>query len=170
MAKRTCKARTKAGKRCKAPPLSDSEFCISHSPKAVQSEAGFGGVLNARKGGRATRVPRLTELLAEKVEERAEEIVAKLLAGLSAERALVVGTGPKARLETAPDPEMVLKTIREVFDRTDGRPTQRQEIKGEFTHLTEDEYRKEVTRLRQLVNPDRRNGHHNGRRRSRSSV
>jgi hypothetical protein len=97
--------------------------------------------------------------------------VAKLLAGLSAERALVVGTGPKARLETAPDPEMVLKTIREVFDRTDGRPTQRQEIKGEFTHLNEDEYREEVTRLRRLVNPDtRRNGHHNGRRRSRSSA
>jgi hypothetical protein len=167
--KARCTAKTKAGKPCKAPPISGTAFCISHADKATRAKAGFGGSENGRKGGEAKRVPKLTELLRAEVEERAEEIIAKLFMGLAAQRAIVVGTGPRARLEFAPDPEMALKTIREIYDRYEGRPMQRQEVKGEITHLEQEEYREQVARLRRLVEGDRRNGH-NGRRRSRASV
>lgn len=42
---------------------------------------------------------------------------------LDAERAVVVGTGPKARVEIVPDMELALKAIREIYDRAEGRPS-----------------------------------------------
>jgi hypothetical protein len=169
MAKRTCKARTKAGKRCRAHPLHGSDFCLAHSDEATRAKVSFAGAENGRKGGYAKRVPRLTEVLSQEVEARAEEIIAKLLSGLNAQRAVVVGTGPRARLEFAPDGDLVLKTVREIYDRFEGRPMQRSEVDAKVTHLSEDEYREQVARLKRMVNGDRRNGH-GGRRRSRASV
>jgi hypothetical protein len=131
MAKARCKGKTKAGKACKSPPIKGEEYCLSHAPKALRAKLGFGGPENGAKGGHAKRVPRLTELLCAEVEERAEEIIEKLFSGLDAHRAVVVGTGPKARLEFAPDPDLALKTVREIFDRHDGRPRQAVELSGE---------------------------------------
>lgn len=96
-------------------------------------------------GGQAKRVPRLTEVLSREVEERAEEIIGRLFKGLYAERAVVVGTGPKARVEIVDDQYMVLKTIREVYDRYEGRPLVRSE--GKLEHRSGDHMDREIERL-----------------------
>lgn len=108
---------------------------------------GFGGAENGAKGGAAGRVPKLRELLRAEVEARAEEVIAKLFAGLHARRAVVVGTGPKAHIEIVEDEELILKTVREIFDRAEGRPTQRQEVTGDITHTTQSEFDREVAEL-----------------------
>jgi hypothetical protein len=141
--KRRCTEKTKAGKPCKAPPLAGTKFCISHSSRAVQEKAGFGGPENASKGGSAKRVPRLTEILAAKVEARADEIIEKLLEGLEAKRAVVVGNGADAYVEIVDDRTEVLKTIREVFDRIEGRP----KTTAEITHVQADELDREIEQL-----------------------
>lgn len=130
MAKRRCKGTTKKGKRCQSPPIEGTDLCISHSPKAVQANVGFGGAENGAKGGSARKVPKLTEVLRERVEDRAEEIIDKLLDGLDATRAVVVGTGPKARVEIVPDQDQVRKTVADIYDRFEGRPRQVSEISG----------------------------------------
>lgn len=145
--KRACKGKTKAGKRCKSPPRDGENFCISHSPKSVQAKVGFGGAENGAKGGAAKRVPLLTEILRARVEERADEIIEKLLEGLDAERAVVVGNGPGAYVEIVADRVEVLKTIREVFDRMEGRPKSSTEVTGKFEHLHRDQIDEEIDRL-----------------------
>ena len=149
--KRRCKAKTKAGKDCKAWALSGHLVCMSHADRATQSKAGFGGAENAAKGGEAKRVPKLTELLRQRVEERADEILDRLFDMLEAERQVVVGTGPKARLETIQDPELVLRAIREIYDRAEGRPKSVSEFSGEVKHRHEDQLdraiEKELQRL-----------------------
>lgn len=147
MAKRRCTAKTKAGKKCKAPPLVGQDTCISHSSKATQADAGFGGAENGAKGGEARRVPKLTELLKQRVEEQADEILDRLFAMLDAERAVVVGTGPKARVEIVSDPELALRAIREIYDRAEGRPKSVSEFSGEVTHRSAEKIDREVERL-----------------------
>lgn len=170
---RQCKGRTKAGKRCKAHPLHDTDFCISHSDRATQASLGFGGSENGRIGGYSRRVPKLRELLTAEVEERAEEIIEKLFKGLTAERAVVVGTGPKAHVEIVPDDELVLKTVREIFDRADGRPTQRVEAESEVRVYAEEQIEERVNRLVENVRQRSRmngNGTHASRRRRAAST
>lgn len=111
----------------------------------MQAKTGFGGAENGRKGGHAKRVPRLTEVLTAEVERRAEEIITRLFAGLAAKRAVVVGTGPKAHVEIVDDPDLILKTIREIFDRAEGRPLQRTE--GKLEHRSVDHMDREIERL-----------------------
>lgn len=127
--RRRCKGKTKAGKACKAAPLKGGDFCLAHD-EVARAKTSFGSAEAGAKGGEARRVPKLTEILRERVEERAEEIIDKLFAGLGAQRAVVVGTGPQARLEIVEDPDQVLKTIREIYDRFEGKPRQVQEISG----------------------------------------
>lgn len=144
------------GEPCKAFARKDKPTCIGHADKAEQAAAGFGGAENGAKGGAAGKVPKLTELLRQRVEERADEIMDKLFAGLGAQRAIVVGTGPKARLEIVEDPDMVLKTIKEIYDRFEGRPRQVSEISGpgggpiEHDHMsvpTDAEFHSEVAEI-----------------------
>lgn len=158
MAKRRCKGKTKAGKRCKSPPLKGTDFCLSHSSKATRGKLSFGGSENGAKGGHAKRVPRLTEILTERVEERADEIMDKLFAGLDGERALVVGTGPNARVEVHPDQEMVLKTVREIWDRMEGRPKQATEFKGDMKIRNAEQMQDEIAGLLEEL-AHRQNGH-----------
>lgn len=128
--KPTCRATTKAGKPCRSYALAGGQFCLSHSDKETRAKLCFGGPENGAKGGEAKRVPRLTEVLTKRVEERADEIMDKLFSMLDAQRAVVVGTGPKARVETVPDDDLALKAIREIYDRFEGRPKQATEITG----------------------------------------
>jgi hypothetical protein len=144
---------------------------MAHSDKATQAKMGFGGSENGRKGGEARRVPRLRELLHAEVEARAEEIIAKLFKGLNAERAVVVGTGPQAHVEIVPDDELVLKTVREIFDRADGKPTQRVESETEVRVIAQQEVEERVQRLVENVRRrSRMNGSHASRRRRASST
>lgn len=141
----------KKGKPCGAFARKDKTTCIGHADKAEQDEAGFGGSENGRKGGEARKVPKLTEVLRAKVEERADEIMDKLLEGLNAERAIVVGTGPKAYVEMVPDGELRLRTIREIIDRLEGRPKSTSEFKGTVEHRNakqlDDAIEREMQRL-----------------------
>jgi len=143
MAKRRCTRKTKAGKRCRAWVLHGEDTCLAHADEATRAKASFGGSENGAKGGHAKRVPKLSEVLRAEVEQRAVEIIAKLFAGLDANRAVVVGTGPKARLELVPDQDLALKTVREIFDRAEGRPLQRTQGRIEVV----DQMDREIERL-----------------------
>ncbi len=135
------------GEPCGAYVRKGRTTCISHASKAEQAEAGFGGAENGRKGGEARRVPKLTELLRQRVEEQADEILNKLFEMMDAQRAVVVGTGPKAHVEFVPDMELALRAIREIYDRAEGRPKSVSEFKGEVTHRNAEKIDREVERL-----------------------
>ena len=141
----------KAGKPCRAYARSGKATCMGHADKAEKAEAGFGGAENGAKGGEARRVPKLTEVLRAKVEDRADEIMDRLLEGLDAERSIVVGTGPKAYVESVPDLEMRLRTIREILDRLEGRPKSVSEFSGTVEHRNakqlDDAIEREMQRL-----------------------
>ena len=123
--KRSCAAITKAGKRCKAKPLTDSEHCMAHADAETRSKYGFIG----RNGGRPKH-PRLVDRLAEKVEADLEAWLAPLERARDAERGVVVGSGKDAEVVFVPDLAIQLQAVREVFDRLVGRPKQTQEITG----------------------------------------
>jgi hypothetical protein len=128
---RACRGTTKAGKGCKAHPLHGTDFCMAHADEETRASVGFGGPENGAKGGKAKRVPRLTEILRERVEAEADTLLGNLLElALRGERAVVVGNGPTAHVEIVDDPELRLKATREVYDRLEGRPRQVAEITG----------------------------------------
>jgi hypothetical protein len=66
MAKRTCKAKTKAGKPCRGHPLEGTDFCIAHSDEITKGKLGFGG---AQPGSGQPRKPRPHELSQRLMEE-----------------------------------------------------------------------------------------------------
>lgn len=127
MAKRKCKGTTKAGKSCKANPLKGRDTCIAHADEETRTS------LNFQQGPRPgrPRTPTVIEAIREKVEAQADEVVAKLWEMVeSAERAVVVGNGSDAHVEIVPDSDLRLKAIREMLDRSHGRPKQTAEISG----------------------------------------
>jgi len=136
MGKRRCKGKTKKGKPCGANPLKpgtviqgvtvSGRWCRQHDEDLPDS-ARIGG---ATEGAGRPRKPRFSEVLAERMAERADEIFAPLIDGLKAERAVVVGTGPKARVEIVPDIPTRIAAAREILDRVEGKARQRSEISG----------------------------------------
>ena len=120
--KRQCKATTKAGKRCKAKPQSDREVCLAHDEER-RASTGFGGSENGRLGGRP-RSPKAIDVLRERIERDIDKWLDPLEQGLTAERALVVGDGPHARLELTPDIPTRMKAMQLAFDRAFGKPAQ----------------------------------------------
>ena len=104
-----CKATTKAGKPCKAPPLKDSTFCLAHDEKA-REKARFSG--RQEKAGRKPK-PRLIDVLRAEVEERMDEITAPFWEGLHSD-----------------DMDTRQKSAKELLDRAYGKPTQATEISG----------------------------------------
>ena len=71
-AKRRCKGTNKAGGPCKAPPLADTDTCISHSPREVQESAGFGG---SQPGAGHPRRPRPSEIAQQRVEAAIDQVL-----------------------------------------------------------------------------------------------
>ena len=71
-AKRRCKGTSKAGEPCKAPPLADTDTCISHSPREVQGRAGFGG---PQPGSGHPRRPRPSEIAQQRVEAAIDQVL-----------------------------------------------------------------------------------------------
>lgn len=104
--------------------------CLAHATEAERSEVGFGGKENAAKGGEARKIPKLTELIKARLIEEADKVIERLMDGLDAEQAVVVGTGEHAFLDSAPDYAMRLRTVREILDRTEGRPKSSTEFTG----------------------------------------
>lgn len=118
--KRACKATTKAGEPCSSPPLKDSELCLSHDEEA-RGKARFSGP-QANSG--RPRKPSTIELYRERFEAEQAEWWAVLAKAREAKRAVVVGNGPKARIEYVEDLPTQLAAFREVMDRIFGKPKQ----------------------------------------------
>lgn len=64
--KRVCKATTRAGKPCKASPLTDSDFCLAHSDAKIRESTGF--VADNGKQGRP-KLPTPSEVARKLIEE-----------------------------------------------------------------------------------------------------
>jgi hypothetical protein len=132
MTRRRCTGQTKKGQPCKAAPLKDRDVCLAHADEELRLSAGFGGV---QQGSGRPRVPRVTDVYADelhrRVGEHVEELIGRLVSiAMDAERTVVVGTGPNARTEIAPDQVLQLAALRELNDRILGRPRQSLEHSG----------------------------------------
>lgn len=133
MVKRQCKGKTKAGKRCKAAPLTDGDYCAAHDP-LQPAETRFGSSEQAAvagaKGGAAGRHPRAVDVIRERMEADIELVLGPLFEALEADRGIVVGAGENAVLEHVADWDARLRAIKEILDRSYGRPKQSLEHSG----------------------------------------
>ena len=112
---RRCHAITNTGKPCASPPLTDQDFCMAHAPAEVRESRGF--IAANGKGGRP-RLPRATEVVREKLEEKAEEIVGVLI---------------KVALDEEQHPDVRMRAIDRLFDRGIGKPVAHTEFEGNVT-------------------------------------
>jgi hypothetical protein len=127
--RRACQANTKAGEPCPTPALADLDLCPGHAPGEAKERLGFGG---SHGGGRPRKV-RTDEVYRERLEAERDEWWEVLAQAREAMRAVVVGTGPKARVEQVPDHATRLAAFREIHNRVYGRPKQAVDV----TEVTE---------------------------------
>jgi hypothetical protein len=85
------------------------------------------------------------DVLKERIEAGIDEVLKPLWDALTAERAVVVGNGPTAYVESVKDHPTRIAAVRELLDRGYGRPKQVSEI----TMVTEDEFAATVRRWEQ---------------------
>jgi hypothetical protein len=126
MAKRRCKGKTKAGKRCKAWALHDGDRCLAHSDEKTQDSVGFGG--SQPDAGRPAK-PRVVDVLRERVEAEVEKIVAPYFEAL--EHAVLHATyeGEVVVSEHA-DLGARINAAEKLLDRVYGKPRQTIEHAG----------------------------------------
>ncbi len=173
MPRRQCKGEKASGGPCTRSPLraagaakvglpeEDQDYCASHHPLLTGSDR-FGSSSQASEAGKLggrPKQPTATEVYAAELHRRVgdhvEELVGRLVTiALDAERTVVVGTGPNARTEIAPDQGLQLAALRELNDRILGRPKQQTEVTGagggpvELVEIPNtDEYRARVAAL-----------------------
>jgi hypothetical protein len=146
-----CEGKTRAGKPCRAKPMKNSKFCLSHSDASIRESVGF--VASASKGHGRPRVPRATELQKAVVEAAAEKLLTPYLKALgldvewrydedgrpcpliteSLNNGLVVHGESKDGDIIVSDHEDLkgqIDIVEKMFDRVFGRPKQTQEIAG----------------------------------------
>lgn len=144
MARRTCRGTKRDGRDCTVSPLTaagaaklglsaeDQDWCRAHHPHLPASSR-FGSHAQAtqagRQGGRP-RLPRVVDLLKERLEGEADEWLDALKAALNAEAPYTVGFGEDAYVEFVPDHRTRLKAIEIALDRVYGRPKQQTELTG----------------------------------------
>lgn len=154
--RRRCRGRTKADEPCGAPPLrpgtvvegveASGEWCRCHEP-SLPSRTPLTHEDRVR-GGEATRRLKPTEVLRERVEAEIDRWLRPYEEALAADRALVVGTGPKARVEVVPDLPTRMKAAEAVLNRLYGTATSRSEFSGTVTERrSEAELDREIERL-----------------------
>ena len=125
--KRTCKAKTKTGKKCKAAPLKDRDVCLAHADEKTRESTGFRA--DNGKAGRP-KSPRSIDLLRERLEARQDEIIDVYLEAARATTHEIVGHGEDRELVEVPDHAMRLKAVEALHDRAYGKPKQVSEITG----------------------------------------
>jgi hypothetical protein len=121
MAKRRCKGKTKAGKRCRNTAVLEHGYCIAHTPKETEGSRRFGG---SQPGAGRPRSPRAVDVIRDRIEADVELVLTPLFDALEADRGVVVGSGDDAALETVPDWPSRLAAARELLDRAYGKPQQ----------------------------------------------
>jgi hypothetical protein len=136
MAKRQCQGKTKAGKPCKAAPLSGSDYCSAHDP-SLPDETRFGSPIQAsdagKLGGPATRRPRVIEKMRERVEADIELVLKPYFEALEAKLMTTVFSaedGVLTVMTDVPDLEMRMKAADKLLDRVYGKPRQQMEHSG----------------------------------------
>jgi len=130
-AKRRCKGTNKAGGPCGVVPQKGKDWCRAHDPD-LSGKDRFGSpeqAATANPAGRP-RTPKVIELLSQRAEAEADRIVGTLLEQLGAERAVVVGNGPLAYVDSVPDAPARLRAVAEILDRVAGKPRQTTELSG----------------------------------------
>jgi hypothetical protein len=147
--KRTCKGLNARGEPCGAPPLqpgtviegvaASGDYCRQHDLDLPDS-ARIGG---ATPGAGRKPKPCVVDIIRESIEERLDEVLDAVWAALKADRALVVGNGPTARLELVPDHRTRIVAARELLDRAYGRSRQASEV----TVITEDMIDQAIRRM-----------------------
>lgn len=125
MSERKCEATTKAGKPCKGPPLRGRTVCLAHADEETRGSVRFSG---PQEGSGRPRHPRAVDVIRERIERDLDKWLKPLEDSLEAGRAVVVGTGPKARLEMVPDYVVRLRAVADALDRAYGRPAQSHEV------------------------------------------
>lgn len=156
MAERTCTAKTKAGNRCKAAPLKDADRCLAHADAKTRESAGF--VADNGKQGRKPN-PRPHDVLRQRVEADIDRWIEPYEQGLEATRAVVVGTGPKARTEIVPDFSTRMAAADKVLDRVYGKPTQAHDVKVEESSELDRQIENLLAEMEDLDGEPSRNGH-----------
>lgn len=126
MADRECQGKTKKGQPCKAAPLRDSSFCLAHANEETRESAGFGG--SQPNAGRP-RVPRVTEVMRDWVEEHAHEILAPYRDAIRGAMILVTYEGV-ATVSEIPDLGARIAAAEKLQDRVLGKPRQALEHTG----------------------------------------
>lgn len=126
--KRRCSATTKAGKPCKSPPLRNRKVCLAHSDAVSRGSVGF--TAEAGKQGGRPRQPRTIDVLRERLEERADEIIDVYLDAARAVTHEAVGYGEDREIIEVPDHALRLKAAEALHDRAYGKPKQATEISG----------------------------------------
>lgn len=151
MSDRRCHAITKAGKACKAHPVSGSDFCLAHDETAREI-ARFGGL---QPGAGRPPAPRVVDVIRERIEEEMDEWYQVLLDARDASKPVMVGHGEDAYVVDIPDHGVRLAAFREVMDRAYGKPKQATELSGpgggpiavgavDLSRLSDDELRQVV--------------------------
>lgn len=135
MPRRSCKGTSKrTGQPCKAPALTDDDYCSAHSPN-LPAEARFGSPEQAGTAARGVerKYPRLREVTERKLEEKADLIVDAGLEALRATRMTVSETG---EVHIHPDYNVRLRASDTLLSRALGKPGQSMEIMSESRVLT----------------------------------
>jgi hypothetical protein len=132
---------------------------MAHADEATRKSANF---QQGPRPGRP-RKPRAVDVLRERIEADIDRWLRPLEDGLTADRGLVVGDGPDARIESVPDHGARIKAHREAFDRAFGKPTQPTRDDGMTDGLE-----REIERLTELLAERTLNG--NGSRRESTRI
>ena len=137
--KRVCSATTILGHPCTAGRAiitykgKDylSLWCFAHIPNRLREKWGVGQWGNKKDNayGR-NRPPNANQILKEMVENEIAEWLKPYLEALSAEKPVVVGTGPHAHIEMVADVRARQAAADSVMDRVYGKPKQTTELTG----------------------------------------
>lgn len=145
MASKKCKAKTKAGKSCKARGVMDNGFCMAHQPEDEKESRGFGG--SQPNAGRP-RLPTPIELKRKVIEDNVEKFLAPYLKTLGYEidwddegNAELVRTEDGPAVLTASfqghvsasdieDLGAQVEVIEKLLNRVYGKPMQQTEVSG----------------------------------------
>lgn len=141
--RRRCKASTKAGRRCRAAPLRGGTYCSAHDPNRPD-ETRFGSREQASRAGAAAkpRTPAVSEVLRERVEGAADEILAPYFKALGVEYVNgEIQRGPGAvHVGKTKDGDVIASDVEDLagqitaaerlLDRVYGKPKQTAELSG----------------------------------------
>lgn len=114
------------GTPCAANPLKTGDYCISHDKEAGE-RAGFGG---SQPGAGRPKNPRAVDVLRERLEEQIDRVLNPLFDALEAETQAIALGAEDAEPISVPDHRIRLAAVREILDRSYGKPTQATEISG----------------------------------------